>query len=178
MLGSRDKETQVIYDTADRLSDEQLEKALRLTLRELSYPEINQRLCKLISSLPEQPCRVDLCALNIYRQALANAFTTAIEGIQEQIQRLAHDIPSNAYNIQSALWELGHHMDPWSNRYQIAYAAAKTQLDPHREHEHPVYNTADLEAEYSRGFEEGYQRALDNHKRSQESEVISQLDID
>lgn len=181
LLQSRQRELQIIAETAESMSPDELRKAIFLSLRELDYHQLNLLLGEFLKQIEQDNTLGPLqkTCLQVYRDFMMSKYLDTVSHIQEAVDRLAEALPSNPYNIQEVLRELALQIDPHSGHAcRSAFTHARVLLNPHENYERPIYNVADLEAEYSRGHEEGYQKAIDNLRKSKNSEIMDQLDID
>lgn len=164
------------YNRADS-SEEERELAFRTVIRELAFSEIDSSLASICADgkLGEKIFRSEV---KVHHRALINAHISMIEGIQNALERFAERIPTNRHNIKEALQAFVTSIDPFDEvALQRGQQSICTAVDIHQTDGGVIYNHDDLAIAHQRGFEEGYERALQTLKEQQIAEIADTIDL-
>lgn len=180
-----DRERSALRDKvkAGKLIPEEQVKACTLLLRNKSWPELMEGLQSLVRELPQpsdsQPTAILITEIKTHCELLSIKRLQFIEQTRDAIESLAQKIPNNRFNLREALSGFATTLDA-ERPDSILHAlwCATNELNPEIEHSSATFSSQDLKDEYSRGFEAGYQRALENKHRCDDELEMDQLDLE
>lgn len=162
---------------AENKSDEELDDALILALRNQKYEDIILGLTKHIEKLLKDIPRTLKSEVRAYLYKLQSLHNIIINKIAETLEEMCYRMPDNTYNLKEALGQFskllyqGTQMD-----IEFASALLISEIYPTNSNS-AIYTGSDLENEYQKGFEAGYQRCLDNSEIHKVDERLSDLDL-
>lgn len=169
---SKDDNKQVDATTMQELKDahawgkdkdeEELIKAIGMVFRDKNFPWISCFMDKRISGpeaiITDENLRAELQAC---RRKLVDLHVTTIEKIAEGLQEAAGRLPNNQHNIQDALEGMSSRLDPFEPAaIETACLMLRHEVYPRYNSSSIIFNKDDMDEEYQRGFEAGYERCL------------------
>jgi len=151
-----------IHAWGEDKDDEELIQAASLVFRNKTIPWMSSFMNKCLSDDPaiitDRTLRINLQAC---RRKLLELHATTIETIAEALDTAAGRLPNNLYNIKDALENIARRLDPFEP-IQIKTACMMLQHDicPHYSGSGAIFARDDMDEEFQKGFEAGYDRCL------------------